>query len=138
LEFAGHDSSESSLIGPGSEKLQKLLQWHLLKFSKFAYYFTWFKDCLVAHVCLFRTLKTYILFSLLFIKCVASSLLSLAYIFEPASCMADLTSLSLSLQENLDIAKKFGLHPVSLAIGLILLPLILSVCVSKYILIYDG
>lgn len=57
-------------------------------------------------------------FSAYYLLCVASSLLSLVYIFEPAFWM--LIWPVLSLQEYLDIAKKYSLHPVSLAIGLIL------------------
>lgn len=63
----------------------------------------------------------YVIIGMYLLVCMAVLLLSLA-ILGPALCtLLWLTSLHLSLQEYLDIAKKYGLHPVSIAIGLILL-----------------
>lgn len=63
-------------------------------------------------------MKTYILFSILFVMC-CKFIVEFSLYFWACLLDVDLTC-PLSLQEYLDIAKKYSLHPVSLAIGLIL------------------
>lgn len=63
-------------------------------------------------------MKTYILFSILFVMC-CKFIAEFSLYFWACLLDVDLTC-PLSLQEYLDIAKKYSLHPVSLAIGLIL------------------
>lgn len=63
-------------------------------------------------------MKAYILFSILFVMC-CKFIVEFSLYFWACLLDVDLTC-PLSLQEYLDIAKKYSLHPVSLAIGLIL------------------